>query len=917
MPKVLVIGGGIGGLTAAHELLERGFEVSVYDIRTIPGGKSRTIPVPNSGKEGRPNLPGEHGFRFVPAFYRHLPDSMKRIPFGNNRQGCFDNLTGTTYVEIAPYDKAPIRAPARFPRTLAELLVLLKDVFDPPTLGLLPGEIEFFAERLWQVMTSCQQRRLHELENQSWWEFTDADHKSPAYVTYLVEGLSRSLVAAQPKYGSARTIGQVQVHLIFGTFNLVAHSTDQVLNGPTSAQLLDPWIAHIRALGGRYTSEVQCTDFDCQDGRIASVGLKNTTTGATWRESADYYVSALPVEVMGPLVTDAMVAPGADPSLQSLRTLDKDVRWMNGLQFFLKKDVPVSQGHTLYVNSPWAITSISEAQFWTSIDLSQFGDGTVRGILSVDISDWTQPGTFIQKKAEDCNLDEIAREVWQEIEKSLNVEGKTVVTWDDVHSYFLDTDIEIPSTRRPHKDIDVEPLFINEPGSWEKRPSAGTAIENLLLAADYVQTNADLACMDSANEAARRAVNAILDRTGSTAPRCRIWDMEMPLIFAPLRLADQSRFDKGEPWSPLGFGERPKVDWSSFKAALLRRTPPTSGTATPRLLDPQNLPASEDGYHLAEYEQASHLFWYTEWWYFDFYDKKNDRGGMVTFAIFNGADIDLLGVASLNAAVFDKNGTGTTLEMDYHSVSEFWASSEKADVDLAGSTIRVLPDGPYEVRATTADGAVSMGLTFTPADEPQLLADGVHAEKPWEFSSWLAWMPSATVSGWVSVHGQRFDLTDATGYHDHDWGIWYVPGNTWAWAAFSIPERQISFDVGLHAAFQKSTAYLRVGDLRLSFPQDSFQYTFGDWAHWKLLWKYPKTVNFTAVDSTGRYQISLIWEVQENATLWKYPLLVFEQTAQFKGSLTELVDGIWKPIATFDTTGFSEYTSEWIGGGPS
>lgn len=917
MPKVLVIGGGIGGLTAAHELLERGFEVSVYDIRTIPGGKSRTIPVPNSGKEGRPNLPGEHGFRFVPAFYRHLPDSMKRIPFGNNRQGCFDNLTGTTYVEIAPYDKAPIRAPARFPRTLAELLVLLKDVFDPPTLGLLPGEIEFFAERLWQVMTSCQQRRLHELENQSWWEFTDADHKSPAYVTYLVEGLSRSLVAAQPKYGSARTIGQVQVHLIFGTFNLVAHSTDQVLNGPTSAQLLDPWIAHIRALGGRYTSEVQCTDFDCQDGRIASVGLKNTTTGATWRESADYYVSALPVEVMGPLVTDAMVAPGADPSLQSLRTLDKDVRWMNGLQFFLKKDVPVSQGHTLYVNSPWAITSISEAQFWTSIDLSQFGDGTVRGILSVDISDWTQPGTFIQKKAEDCNLDEIAREVWQEIEKSLNVEGKTVVTWDDVHSYFLDTDIEIPSTRRPHKDIDVEPLFINEPGSWEKRPSAGTAIENLLLAADYVQTNADLACMDSANEAARRAVNAILDRTGSTAPRCRIWDMEMPLIFAPLRLADQSRFDKGEPWSPLGFGERPKVDWSSFKAALLRRTPPTSGTATPRLLDPQNLPASEDGYHLAEYEQASHLFWYTEWWYFNFYDKKNDRGGMVTFAIFNGADIDLLGVASLNAAVFDKNGTGTTLEMDYHSVSEFWASSEKADVDLAGSTIRVLPDGRYEVRATTADGAVSMGLTFTPADEPQLLADGVHAEKPWEFSSWLAWMPSATVSGWVSVHGQRFDLTEATGYHDHDWGIWYVPGNTWAWAAFSIPERQISFDVGLHAAFQKSTAYLRVGDLRLSFPQDRFQYTFGDWAHWKLLWKYPKTVNFTAVDSTGRYQISLIWEVQENATLWKYPLLVFEQTAQFKGSLTELVDGIWKPIATFDTTGFSEYTSEWIGGGPS
>ncbi|HEX4384809.1 MAG TPA: NAD(P)-binding protein, partial [Myxococcales bacterium] len=92
MTKVLVVGGGIGGMTAAQELLERGFEVSVYDYRSIPGGKSRTIPAPNSGTNGRPDLPGEHGFRFVPAFYRHLPDSMTRIPFPGNKNGVYDNL---------------------------------------------------------------------------------------------------------------------------------------------------------------------------------------------------------------------------------------------------------------------------------------------------------------------------------------------------------------------------------------------------------------------------------------------------------------------------------------------------------------------------------------------------------------------------------------------------------------------------------------------------------------------------------------------------------------------------------------------------------------------------------------------------------------------------------------------------------
>jgi len=68
--SVLVVGGGIGGLTSAHELAERGFDVTVLELKRIPGGKSRTLPVPNSGTDGRPDLPGEHGFRFFPASTR-------------------------------------------------------------------------------------------------------------------------------------------------------------------------------------------------------------------------------------------------------------------------------------------------------------------------------------------------------------------------------------------------------------------------------------------------------------------------------------------------------------------------------------------------------------------------------------------------------------------------------------------------------------------------------------------------------------------------------------------------------------------------------------------------------------------------------------------------------------------------------
>ena len=44
--KVAILGGGVGGLSAAHELIERGFAVSVFERSNLFGGKARSIYVP-------------------------------------------------------------------------------------------------------------------------------------------------------------------------------------------------------------------------------------------------------------------------------------------------------------------------------------------------------------------------------------------------------------------------------------------------------------------------------------------------------------------------------------------------------------------------------------------------------------------------------------------------------------------------------------------------------------------------------------------------------------------------------------------------------------------------------------------------------------------------------------------------------
>ena len=84
-PTVAILGGGVAGMSAAHELCARGFEVHVYERQDRPGGKARSFGATGTGTATTPELPAEHGFRFFPAFYWHLPKTMKEIPAGRGR----------------------------------------------------------------------------------------------------------------------------------------------------------------------------------------------------------------------------------------------------------------------------------------------------------------------------------------------------------------------------------------------------------------------------------------------------------------------------------------------------------------------------------------------------------------------------------------------------------------------------------------------------------------------------------------------------------------------------------------------------------------------------------------------------------------------------------------------------------------
>jgi uncharacterized protein with NAD-binding domain and iron-sulfur cluster len=538
--KVIILGGGVAGMSAAHELAERGFEVHVYEREPrYVGGKARSVDVPESGTETRNDLPGEHGFRFFPGFYRHVTDTMKRIPFKDNKQGVFDNLVSTTRVMMARFGKPPVITIVTFPKSLDDLKVLINSLINSDT-GLTAKDADFFAEKLWELMTTCYDRRNSDYERIGWWQFMDADNQSEAFRQYFVGGITRTLVAAQPKEVSSKTGGDILLQLIFLMGDPEAHP-DQVLNGPTNDVWLYPWRDYLQSIGVYYNHGHEITKISTAEGKIASVEFKCGTE--TKNVTGDYFLGAVPVEVMDKLITPDLL--NLDPVLGYINSLAPDTAWMNGIQFYLNEDVQITHGHVMYTDSPWALTSISQIQFWKNFDITKYGNGKVKGILSVDVSDWDTPG-LNGKAAKECTREEIKEEIWHQLKKSLEDNGTCLLRDDMIVTWYLDRDIVFDPKE---KTTNEEPLLVNKVNTWSLRPEAYTGIPNFFLASDYVRTYTDLATMEGANEAARRAVNAILEAADSKKPHCKIWKLHEPGILAIYRWHDERRFKKGLPWT--------------------------------------------------------------------------------------------------------------------------------------------------------------------------------------------------------------------------------------------------------------------------------------------------------------------------------------------------------------------------------
>lgn len=380
-------------------------------------------------------IPGEHGFRFFPNFYRHLFDTMKRTPLldaENFQTGrtAYEQLVATPGAMLALNDgKAPVDVNLRGHQSTYSLDQAMKIFFD--RLGFDPQDmigLQFFTAR-W--MTSCSLRRRHEGEPQNFVQYIGGRDSYSKGAWDFINKAPRALAAMSATESDARTQFDIAVQLM-GLAPDQKNVADMTLNGPTNTAWLDYWKAYLKVQGVRFfTGTLNGMVLDEKkkeflpnvsgpDGHGLPLSedpflpYLHPGSGENLRHR---FVLAMSYQHVSDVVAGAYDAamkerlPFAGPFRQLLefdrqsdrRNVQGDLlqiprsaetgaplgayplRTISGLQFFFPNRYRIGSGNLYFPDSPWGLTSISQFAYWRNRikPVGQF-----LGQISVDVGDW-------------------------------------------------------------------------------------------------------------------------------------------------------------------------------------------------------------------------------------------------------------------------------------------------------------------------------------------------------------------------------------------------------------------------------------------------------------------------------------------------------------------------------------------------
>lgn len=543
--SIIIMGGGLAGLQAGCELVDRGFKVIVLEKTAIAGGKLKAWKDKFFAKKYFKDQPytREHGLHGIWGFYKNLREFMGRHNFPINKLSTDDSF----YYFISSQkvqNKIPVTT---WPIPFDRLEMLNSGMYIPSVEDVnraAPDQLKALqaAAKMWGFDNSDLRQRMY-LDSISFYDWAKKIGVHDQYIKHYYEGLAEMGFFMSTKECSALAIANF---MKLGC--LPSDSKVDYYKWPPDETFINPMVDYIRTNGGEVHFNSEVSNIKIKDGIIQEISVNNTIPRSKTKRCR------VCGNIMGEGHHGHCPFCGAHESSIEILSPDKmPIRSYTADHFITAMDLPGAKKlialnrlheHTYFEKSQKLTTAtvlcvnllyedstawtdrFPEKDFWNAHDFFPTGY-KVLGFTS----NWSSKQiTSLKEKRVD--LIEIQVTKWQQF---LGMRFEDIAT--KVHEELIQIVPNLPK---------FSEFYINRwdtytgfrPGDEANRPEIQSPIDNLYFIGDWVSVPHHCVFMEKTNVTAKTVTNMILDKEGIAEGKIEIlksgtpdWPVDLLSLF--------------------------------------------------------------------------------------------------------------------------------------------------------------------------------------------------------------------------------------------------------------------------------------------------------------------------------------------------------------------------------------------------
>lgn len=548
MVKINIYGAGLSGLTIAHELVEKGFKIEIYEKKKIPGGMARTFRYDNG-------VPTEHSWRGYGPFYKNTYDIMKRIPIDNKKEsfntysideikkhttkkslwtyykGNVYNLT--EYIKNHPGGAMILRAGGKdleqvWKKTGYSWHMKNKNVMNQLNKFKIGKVKESFENKT--VIDNLRKISFILLNNRQTIKnvsITDYpfliyyfgkvllsnNRRNKYYKINLKNDIKNNIsqesydflvkFLAGPGYGfDINTISYAHYALFLYLNFREKEKLWNVLNQPTNEGWIDPWVKLLKKKGVKFYFNKKLDKINHKNNKIISCIVNKQ------KITADEHIFALDPYSLNKILLKSNL-PKIQKSISNLVTINNQISFRLGFKIKLK--LPKKRLGFVLLDSPYNITFYLQEDSWDkNIKLDK--NNEVKTLISGTLIQPYENGSLYNKTATSLSkkklLDEIQHNIINDKHFNSLLKNKKKLSKNDVIFREIFTDWIEKNGRL----TSLNKKWVNNSLNQEFRPTGSTHIKNMFLAGSHNKTTVDVWSMEGAIESGKDVSNLILSK---------------------------------------------------------------------------------------------------------------------------------------------------------------------------------------------------------------------------------------------------------------------------------------------------------------------------------------------------------------------------------------------------------------------